>query len=73
MTSYEPLRLDRALALTKDIFCVVFSGKDNDDLLSHILIYEGKLDQPWSRFDVPRKIDGLTGEISQAGRPVTPA
>lgn len=70
MKSYDPLRLDRAVALTKDIFCIVLSGKDADDLYSYILTYESQLEQPWSRSDVPRKIDGLAGQIGKDGRPI---
>lgn len=70
MNSYDPLRLDRALALDKDTFCVVFSGKDYEDMYSYILVYEGRLEQPWSRSDVPRKIDALTGTMSASGRAV---
>ncbi|PDT80130.1 hypothetical protein [Sinorhizobium sp. BJ1] len=70
MKSYDPLRLNRAFALDKDTFCVVFSGKDYEDMYSYILVYEGQLEQPWSRSDVPRKIDGLTGKIGADGRPV---
>jgi hypothetical protein len=49
MKSYDPLRLDRAFVLNKDTFCVVFSGKDYDDMYSYILTYEGHLEQPWNR------------------------
>jgi hypothetical protein len=70
MKSYDPLRLNRAFALDKDTFCVVFSGKDYEDMYSYILVYEGQLEQPWSRSDVPRKVDGLTGKIGADGRPV---
>ncbi|MGO8190020.1 hypothetical protein AB9F38_35350, partial [Rhizobium leguminosarum] len=61
MKPYDTLRLDRAIALKKDAFCVVLSGKDYEDMYSYILVYEGRLEQPWSRSDVPRKIDGLAG------------
>lgn len=70
MKSYDPLRMDKAVALNSDTFCVVFSGKDNEDMYSYILTYEGKLEQPWSRSDVPRKIDGLTCGMGEDGRPV---
>ncbi|MGO7205801.1 hypothetical protein ACVIRO_006936 [Rhizobium ruizarguesonis] len=44
MRKYEavPLRLDGAIALAKDTFCVVFSGKDYEDMHSYILVYEGR-------------------------------
>jgi hypothetical protein len=70
MISYDPLRLDSALALDRDTFCVVFSGKDYEDMYSCILVYEGRLEQPWSRSDVPRKIEALTGTLSAGGRAV---
>jgi hypothetical protein len=31
-----------AIALAKDTFCVVFSGKDYEDMHSYILVYEGR-------------------------------
>ncbi|TAU60717.1 hypothetical protein ELI13_35060 [Rhizobium ruizarguesonis] len=65
MKPFDPLRLDCAIALAKDTFCVVFSGKDYEDL-----VYEGQLEQPWSRSDVPRKIDSLAGRMGEDGRPV---
>ena len=70
MKPYDPLRLDRALALGKDTFCVVFSGKDYEDMYSYVLVHEGGLEQPWSRSDVPRKIDDLAGRIGENGRPI---
>lgn len=70
MKPYDPLRLDRALALGKDTFCVVFSGKDYEDMYSYVLVHEGGVEQPWSRSDVPRKIDGLAGRIGENGRPI---
>jgi hypothetical protein len=70
MKPYDPLRLDGAVALAKDTFCVVLSGKDYEDMYSYILVHEGRLEQPWSRSDVPRKIDGLAGKIGVDGRPV---
>lgn len=73
MKSYDPLRLDKALALNSDTFCVVFSGKDNEDMYSYILTYERELKQPWNRSDVPRKIEGLTGKIGEDGRPTIQA
>lgn len=73
MKSYDPLRLDRAFVLNKDTFCVVFSGKDYDDMYSYILTYERQLEQPWNRSDVPRKINGLTGRMGEDGRPIISA
>ncbi|ANL69596.1 hypothetical protein AMC82_PD00637 (plasmid) [Rhizobium phaseoli] len=70
MKPFDPLRLDCAIALAKDTFCVVFSGKDYEEMDSYILVYEGRMEQPWSRSDVPRKIDGLTGKIGEDGRPI---
>lgn len=66
----DSFRLENALALNNNTFCVVFSGTDNDDTYSYILTYEGKLRQPWSRVDVPRKIAGLTGKLNSEDRPV---
>ena len=46
MKPFDPLRLDRAIALAKDTFCVVFSGKDYEDMYSYVLVHEGGLEQP---------------------------
>lgn len=70
MKFYDSFRLENALALNNNTFCVVFSGTDNDDTYSYILIYEGKFKQPWWRVDVPRKIAGLTGKLNSEDRPV---
>lgn len=70
MRSDNSLRLDRACTFDTDTFCVVFSGKDYEDMHSYILVYEGRMEQPWSRSDVPRKIDGLVGRMGKDGRPV---
>ncbi|MBB5864453.1 hypothetical protein [Xanthomonas sp. 3058] len=70
MKSDDRLRLDRAFVLDKDTFCVVFSGKDYEDMHSHIITYERRLEQPWTRSDVPCKIDGLTGRMGEDGRPI---
>ncbi|MBB4217795.1 hypothetical protein FHT79_005013 [Rhizobium sp. BK212] len=70
MKPFDPLRLDRAIALAKDTFCVVFSGKDYENMYSYVLVHEGGLEQPWSRSDVPRKIDGLTGKMGADERPI---
>ncbi|NKN37394.1 hypothetical protein HFC70_13635 [Agrobacterium sp. a22-2] len=70
MKASEIIRLDRAIAFNKDRFCVVFSSKDYEDMYSYILVSEGELEQPWSRSDVPCKIDGLTGRIGPNGRPI---
>ncbi|WP_210191809.1 hypothetical protein [Rhizobium sp. R635] len=70
MKPFDPLRLDGAIALARDTFCVVFSGRDYEDMHSYILVYEGRFNQPWSRSDVPRKIDSLAGRIGEDGRPI---
>ncbi|MGR9160063.1 hypothetical protein [Rhizobium leguminosarum] len=70
MKPSDPLRLDRAIALGGDTFCVVFSGKEYEDMYSYVLVHEGGLEQPWSRSDIPRKIDGLTGKMGEDGRPI---
>ncbi|MBY5795149.1 hypothetical protein [Rhizobium leguminosarum] len=70
MQPYDPLRLDRAIALGRDTFCVVFSGKEYEDMYSYVLVHEGGLEQPWSRSDIPGKIDGLTGKMGEDGRPI---
>lgn len=37
---------------------------------SIILIYEGDYEEPWTRFDIPRIIDSVTGWIDEDGKPV---
>ncbi|MDC7746540.1 hypothetical protein [Rhizobium binxianense] len=39
-------------------------------MYSYVLGHEGGLEQPWSRSDIPRKIDGLTGKMGEDGRPI---
>lgn len=70
MRPFDPHRLYTAVALTRDTFGVTFSSSDYDDMHSYILIHEGHLEQPWSRFDVARNITELTGKIGPEGRPI---
>ncbi|MGV1755265.1 hypothetical protein [Agrobacterium sp. CG674] len=70
MPTFTRHRMHSAFAFTSNTFCAVFNGNDSDDSHSYILTYEGNLKQPWSRADVPRKIDGLTGKLDSEGRPV---
>ncbi|WP_246008612.1 hypothetical protein [Afifella aestuarii] len=70
MKLFDPYRLYTAFALNKDTFGITFSGSEYDDMYSYILIHEGHLEQPWSRFDVPRNITGLTGQVAPDGRPI---
>jgi hypothetical protein len=70
MQAYELLRLRAACALNKDSFCLAFSEAEYDDMYSYILVYEGRYPQPWSRYDVQRILDSMTGRFDDAGLPI---
>ena len=70
MENSNRLRITAAVALSEKKFCAVFSEAEYDDMYSIILVYEGEFEQPWTRFDVPRIIDSVTGWIGEGGRPV---
>ena len=70
MDALANLRLTAATALSEQKFCVAFSDAEYDDMYSIILVYEGDYDQPWTRFDIPRIIDSVTGWIGEDGKPV---
>lgn len=42
-------------------------GRGYDEMHSIILIYEGDYEEPWTRFDIPRIIDSVTGWIDEDG------
>ncbi|WP_202033724.1 hypothetical protein [Agrobacterium larrymoorei] len=70
MNALGNLRLTAATALSKKKFCVAFSEAEYDDMYSIILVYEGEFEEPWTRFDIPRIIDSVTGWIDKEGKPV---
>lgn len=70
MTNYDPLRMTAATALSENKFCIALSEADYDDMYSIVLVYEEGFDQPWTRFDIPRIVDSVTGWIDNDGKPV---
>ncbi len=70
MENSNRLRMTAAVALSEKKFCAVFSEAEYDDLYSIVLVFEGEFEQPWTRFDIPRIVDSVTGWIGVDGRPV---
>ena len=70
MKPFDPYRLNAAHVLDRRTFAISFSNKEYDDIYSYILTYEGPHEQPWSRFDVPRNVNRVTGRFGQDGLPL---
>ncbi len=73
MKPFDPYRLYAAVALDRSTFAISFSNKDYEDMYAYVLVYEGQFEQPWTRFDMPRNITGLTAQRGADGRPLVHA
>lgn len=66
MTKQQKPDIHAALAVSRDVFCAGFVFPDYDektdeefDPLTALLLYDGSLEQPWGRIDIPRNITDI--------------
>lgn len=68
MVTDDLQRLRAGYALAPDRFCVAFHAMQADDPFSIVLLFDGRLHQPWGRVDIRRNVVDLARSPHPDGR-----